>query len=81
MAGWGIWSLVAERVIRGRREDRDPVVVERLAPRGRCGLKPLREMAPFGCSLMVTDLISNFYNKIPQFFLGKLYPRGDARIV
>ena len=22
---------------------------------------------------MVTDLISNFYNKIPQFFLGKLY--------
>ena len=30
-------------------------------------------MAPFGCSLMVTDLISNFYNKIPQFFLGKLY--------
>ena len=43
-------------------------------PRGRCSVKPLREMAPFGCSLMVTDLISNFYNKIPQFFLGKLYP-------
>ena len=42
-------------------------------PCGKCGLKPLREMAPFGCSLMVTDLISNFYNKIPQFFLGKLY--------
>lgn len=49
------------------------MVAERLAPCGKCGLKPLREMAPFGCSLMVTDLISNFYNKIPQFFLGKLY--------
>ena len=42
-------------------------------PRGACGIAPIREMAPFGYSLMATDLISNFYGKIPQFFLGKLY--------
>ena len=66
LAGWGIWSLVAERVI--------TVGVRDWRPCGKCSVKPLREMAPFGCSLMATDLISNFYNKIPQFFLGKLYP-------
>lgn len=31
-------------------------------------------MAPFSFSLIATDLISTFYNKIPQFFLGRLYP-------
>ena len=31
-------------------------------------------MAPYSLSLMATDLIATLYNKIPQFFLGKLYP-------
>ena len=73
MAGWGIWSLVAERVIAVGMRTALLWWLSDWRPCGKCGLKPLREMAPFGCSLMVTDLISNFYNKIPQFFLGKLY--------
>ena len=73
LAGWGIWSLVAERVIAVGMRTALLWWLSDWRPCGKCGLKPLREMAPFGCSLMVTDLISNFYNKIPQFFLGKLY--------
>ena len=73
LAGWGIWSLVAERVIAIGMRTALLWWLSDWRPCGKCGLKPLREMAPFGCSLMVTDLISNFYNKIPQFFLGKLY--------
>lgn len=74
LAGGGIWSLVAERVITVGARTAILWWLSDWRPRGRCSVKPLREMAPFGCSLMVTDLISNFYNKIPQFFLGKLYP-------
>ena len=43
-------------------------------PRGRGSVASLRDMAPFSVSLMLTDLISTFYMKLPQFFLGKLYP-------
>ena len=74
LAGWGIWSLVAERVISVGLRTAILWWLSDWRPCGKCSVKPLREMAPFGCSLMVTDLISNFYNKIPQFFLGKLYP-------
>ena len=73
LTGWGIWALVAERLL--------AAVVRTLLlwwlsdwrPRGAFGWRPIRKMAPFSFSLMATDLISNFYNKIPQFFLGKLY--------
>ncbi len=74
LAGWGIWSLVAERVITVGVRTAVLWWLSDWRPCGKCSVKPLREMAPFGCSLMATDLISNFYNKIPQFFLGKLYP-------
>jgi len=74
LVGWGIWSLVAERVITVGVRTAVLWWLSDWRPCGKCSVKPLREMAPFGCSLMATDLISNFYNKIPQFFLGKLYP-------
>ena len=73
LAGFGIWCIVAQRVLQAAVRTLLLWWLSDWRPCGKCGLKPLREMAPFGCSLMVTDLISNFYNKIPQFFLGKLY--------
>ena len=74
LAGWGIWSLVAERVLAAAVRAALLWWLSEWRPRGACGIAPIREMAPFGYSLMATDLISNFYGKIPQFFLGKLYP-------
>lgn len=73
LAGWGIWSLVAERVLAAAVRAALLWWLSEWRPRGTCGIAPIREMAPFGYSLMATDLISNFYGKIPQFFLGKLY--------
>ena len=74
LAGWGIWSLVAERVISVGLRTAILWWLSDWRPRGHASTQPLREMSKFGCSLMVTDLISNFYNKVPQFFLGSLYP-------
>ena len=71
LAGCGIWSLVGERLLAMA------VLLWRLSdwrPRGRGSVASLRDMAPFSVSLMLTDLISTFYMKLPQFFLGKLYP-------
>ena len=44
-------------------------------PCGKCSRRPLREMAPYSFSLLATDFISTLYNKVPQIFLGKLYPQ------
>lgn len=74
LAGWGIWSLVAERVISVGLRAAVLWWLSDWRPRGQASVQPLREMSRFSCSLMATDLISNFYNKIPQFFLGSLYP-------
>lgn len=74
LAGWGIWSLVIERVVSVGLRTGILWWLSDWRPRGRFSPQPLREMSKFGCSLMATDLISNFYNKIPQFFLGSLYP-------
>ena len=74
LAGWGIWSLVVERVVCVGLRTAALWWLSDWRPRGRFSMRPLREMSKFGCSLMATDLISNFYNKIPQFFLGSMYP-------
>lgn len=74
LAGFGIWCIVAQRVVQmavralllWRQSD--------WRPRGKFDGGPLREMAAFSFSLMATDLISTFYNKIPQLVLGRLYP-------
>lgn len=74
LAGCGVWSLVVQRLLQmGVRA----VLLWWLSdwrPR-LCGWSggALRQMAPYSLSLMVTDLISALYNKIPQLFIGKLY--------
>lgn len=73
-AGCGLWSFVGQRVT---------VMAVRTGllwwysdwrPSARRDRGALRRMAPYSLNLMATDLISALYNKIPQFFLGKLYP-------
>lgn len=78
--GCGIWSLVAERLLAmGVRA----ALLWRFSdwhPSGRFSAAPLREMAPFSMSLMATDLISTLYNKLPQFFFGRLYPAATLGV-
>ena len=75
MAGWGIWSLVAERVIAVGMRTALLWWLSDWRPCGKCSRRPLREMAPYSFSLLATDFISTLYNKVPQIFLGKLYPQ------
>lgn len=73
LAGCGVWSIVAQRVL--------TMAVRALLlwrcsdwrPTWRYDGRALRQMAPYSFSLMATDLISMLYNKIPQFFIGRLY--------
>lgn len=73
LLGFGIWSLVAQRVL--------VVVVKAVMlwwesdwrPRVAYTSRPLREMASYSLSLLATDLISAIYNRISQLFIGKMY--------
>lgn len=74
LAGFGIWSIVAQRVLQTTVRSALLWWLSDWRPCGEFDGRALRQMAPYSCSLMATDLISTFYTKIPQFFLGKLYP-------
>lgn len=73
LAGFGIWCIVVQRVLQSAVRALLLWWLSDWRPCGKCRRKPLREMAPYSFSLMATDFISTFYNKVPQFFLGKLY--------
>lgn len=74
-AGFGLWALVWQQVL---------LMGVRAAILWRCGfwmprrtgglLTALLGMAPYSTSLLATDLVTALYAKLPQFFLGKLYP-------
>lgn len=76
LAGCGVWSIVAQRVVQ--------MIVRAVLlwcfsdwrPAGSWSGAALRHMAPYSLSLMATELINTFYNKIPQFIIGRLWPAG-----
>lgn len=74
LAGFGVWSVVAQRVLQMAVRAALLWWLSDWRPAGRWDGGALRRMAPYSLSLMATDLISTFYNKVPQFFLGRLYP-------
>lgn len=74
LAGCGLWSFVGQRVAAMAVRTGLLWWYSDWRPTAACDRDALRRMAPYGLSLMATDLISALYNKIPQFFLGKLYP-------
>lgn len=72
--GLGVWALVAQQVLlMGFRALLLWVWGERI-PRGKGSVQALRSMAPYSLSLLASDLVTALYNKVPQLFLGKLYP-------
>ena len=74
-AGCGLWALVWQQVLLMATRAAILWCCSRWRPRRVGGTGPaLRAMAPYSASLLATDLVTAFYNKVPQFFLGKLYP-------
>ena len=75
LAGFGIWCIVVQRVLQASVRALLLWWLSDWRPCGKCSRRPLREMAPYSFSLLATDFISTLYNKVPQIFLGKLYPQ------
>ena len=73
LTGFGIWSLVGQRV--------SMMAVKAMLLWWRSSWRPkvrehtgsLREMAPYSLRLMTTDLITALYNNVAQLFIGKMY--------
>ena len=75
LAGFGIWCIVVQRVLQASVRALLLWWLSDWRPCGKCSRRPLCEMAPYSFSLLATDFISTLYNKVPQIFLGKLYPQ------
>ena len=73
LAGCGIWSLVAQRLLMMGIKAAAFWWIRRWRSTERFSLSLLRSMAPFSLRLLATDLISAVYNNVAQLFIGKIY--------
>ena len=73
LAGCGIWSLVAQRLLMMGIKAVAFWWIRRWRSRERFSMALLRSMAPFSLRLLATDLIAAIYNNVAQLFIGKIY--------
>ncbi len=73
LAGCGIWSLVAQRLLMMGIKAAAFWWIRRWRSTERFSIALLRSMAPFSLRLLATDLISAVYNNVAQLFIGKIY--------
>ena len=73
LAGCGIWSLVAQRLLMMGIKAAAFWSIRRWRSTECFSLSLLHSMAPFSLRLLATDLISAVYNNVAQLFIGKLY--------
>ena len=73
LTGFGIWSLVGQRISMMATK---AILLWWHSPwryRKDITTGSLREMAPFSLRLIATDMITAIYNNIAQLFIGKIY--------
>lgn len=79
LTGFGIWSLVGQRVSMMAAKAAMLWIKSPWRPtssggsKGTGTSKALRQMAPFSLRLMTTDIITALYNNIAQLFIGNIY--------
>lgn len=73
VAGWGIWSLVAQRLLMMGIKAIAFWAIRRWHTDARFSLDALRAMMPFSLRLLATDLIASIYNNVAQLFIGKMH--------
>lgn len=73
LTGFGIWSLVGQRVSMMATK---AILLWWKSPwrwRRDIGTGSLKEMTPYSLRLIATDMITAIYNNIAQLFIGKIY--------
>ncbi|MBO7261548.1 MAG: lipopolysaccharide biosynthesis protein [Alistipes sp.] len=73
LAGCGIWSLVAQRLLMMGIKAVAFWWIRRWRTEEHFSMALLRSMAPFSLRLLATDLIAAIYNNVAQLFIGKIY--------
>lgn len=73
LTGFGIWSLVGQRVSMMAIKAALLWVKSSWRPNRSIATASLREMAPYSLRLMTTDIITALYNNIAQLFIGNIY--------
>lgn len=73
LTGFGIWSLVGQRVSMMAAKAAMLWWKSNWRPRSATKASSLREMAPYSLRLMTTDIINALYNNIAQLFIGNIY--------
>lgn len=73
LAGFGIWSLVAQRLLMMGIKAAAFWWIRRWRTEARFSFTALRAMAPFSLRLLATDLIASIYNNVAQLFIGKMH--------
>ena len=71
--GFGIWSLVAQRLVQMSVKGVAFWTLRNWRTSARFSFRPLIEMAPFSLRLLATDLIASVYNNVAQLFIGKMH--------
>lgn len=71
--GFGIWSLVAQRLVQMSVKGVAFWTLRNWRTSARFSFRPLIEMAPFSLRLLATDLIASIYNNVAQLFIGKMH--------
>ena len=73
LTGFGIWSIVGQRV--GMMAIKAVMLWHKSSwrPRREVGYASLKPMAPYSFRLIATDMITSLYNNIAQLFIGKIY--------
>ena len=74
LAGYGVWSLVGQRLATSAAKTAIMWVCNSRPPIKRHSFAPIREMSSFSLRLLATDIVSSVYNNMPQMFIGKIYP-------
>ena len=73
VTGWGIWALVAQRLLMMGIKALAFWWIRRWHTDAPLSLASLKAMAPFSLRLLATDLIASVYNNVAQLFIGKMH--------
>ena len=71
--GFGIWSLVAQRLLMMGIKAAAFWMIRCWRSDARFSLVAIRAMMPFSLRLLATDLIASIYNNVAQLFIGKMH--------